>query len=50
MRIPIEYQYQQNEDPELPTCTLGYAKETDPLARGKGRGISIDNFLCNRIG
>ena len=35
---------------EHPTCTLGYGKDTDPLARDRGRGISIDNFLCNRIG
>ena len=51
----LEYQLNTNTNKtkasEHPSCTLGYAKETDTLARrGIGRGISIDNFLCNQIG
>ena len=52
--VDLEYQYNINinklKGSEQPTCTLGYAKVTDLLARGIGRGISINNFLWNRIG
>ena len=52
--VDLEYQYNINinkmKGSEHPSCTLGYAKVTDPLARGIGRVISIDNFLCKGNG